>query len=311
MTEPAALLTLPEGLVTRYPLRSFRPGSPVLMAIGAHPDDETMLAGGILAFVANAGFNVEVVSVTRGEGGEVGEPPVTTQDRLGAVRSAELRGAAERLGATGLTLLPFRDPLLAPGLEDAPPNLFRIDAAPAAFQRAITEVVRVLQPAVLLTHGSNGEYGHPQHIYTHETVKQVFDLHASTGATQEREVPRAPVALYTWAAYFPVSGDERLEQLLNEDDPADWLLRLRGDVHDRKAAAAECHQSQHDLFRRHSPGKTIREIASRPESLRRLALHGAPAADPLDRLLRADDSGQVRWLGGGGAVTAPGGGDDQ
>lgn len=303
MTEPATLLTLPEGPAMRHPLRSFQPGAPVLMAIGAHPDDETMLAGGILAFAAGAGFNVEVVSVTRGEGGEVGEPPVATQDRLGEVRAAELRCAVERLGATGLTLLPFRDPLLVPGLEDAPPDLFRIDATPGAFHHAIAEVVRRLQPAVLLTHGSNGEYGHPQHIYTHETVKQLFDTLTSSGTTPEREAPPAPVAIYTWAAYFPTTGDERLERLLNQDDPADWLVEVRGDIHDRKAAAAECHQSQHALFRRHNPGKSIREIVERTESLRRLAVLGAPAHDPLDRAFRADLSGQVRRLDGG--IVAP------
>lgn len=305
MTRPTTLLTLPEGPVARYALRSFRPGAPVLLAIGAHPDDETMLAGGILAFAARAGLNVEIVSVTRGEGGEVGEPPVTTQDRLGEARAAELCGAAERLGATGLALLPFRDPLLAPGLDDAPPDLFRVAAAPDAFRRAIIEVVRTLQPAVLLTHGSNGEYGHPQHIYTHETVKQVFATLAPDGATLEHGAPRSPVALYTWAAYVPTGGDELLERLLNQDDPAEWLLEVRGDIHDQKAAAAECHQSQHALFRRHSPGKTIREIAGRSEPLRRLAVRGAPAEDPLDLALRADQSGQVRWLGGNSVAPAP------
>src|SRR5207237_1195590 len=83
-------------------------------------------------------LRVEILSVTRGEGGEVGEPPVTSQERLGEVREAELRCAAEALGAAGVTFLPFVDPLVAAtGVDPAPPSaLLRIDAPPAALDLA-------------------------------------------------------------------------------------------------------------------------------------------------------------------------------
>lgn len=298
MTEPRTILELPAGPVSRYELRAPVGGAPTLMAIGAHPDDETMLAGGTLAFAALASFHVEIVSVTRGEGGEVGVPPVSAQEELGAARAAELRCAAERLGATGLTFLPFRDPQLTPGAAGGDSELFRIDAGPAEFQRAIAAVVQALKPAVLLTHGRNGEYGHPQHIYTHETVKWVFEEQQVFVANPGRDAAVGPLAFYTWAATFPVESDERLLRLLNQDDPADWLLEVRGDIHERKAAAAECHRSQHDLFRRHNPNKSLRDMTGRYESLRCHAPRQSEPADPLARVLAADTSGRVRWIGG-------------
>jgi len=47
-----------------------------VLAFFAHPDDETMLAGGILALLSRGGAQVHYLCATRGEGGEVGEPPV-------------------------------------------------------------------------------------------------------------------------------------------------------------------------------------------------------------------------------------------
>ncbi|HLV35170.1 MAG TPA: PIG-L family deacetylase, partial [Spirillospora sp.] len=66
----------------------------------AHPDDETVLAGGMIALMTQQNIRVHVVGATRGEGGELGEPPVVA-DRadLGAVREAELRCAVKQLGA--------------------------------------------------------------------------------------------------------------------------------------------------------------------------------------------------------------------
>ena len=70
-----------------------------VLAVFAHPDDETILAGGILAMLAEQGATLHLLLATRGEGGEPGEPPLTERSQLGMVREAELRCAAEKLGA--------------------------------------------------------------------------------------------------------------------------------------------------------------------------------------------------------------------
>lgn len=281
------------GTVLHETLAPNRPNAPVVMTIGAHPDDETMLAGGTLAFATLAGLDVEIVAVTRGEGGEVGQPPVTTQERLGVTREAELRCAARRLGARGLTLLPYHDPLLDPTLEDPALALFRIEATPEEFEYTVVGVIRALRPAALLTHGSNGEYGHPQHIYTHEVVRRAFATAANPNAFPELGPAHATQALYTWAAYYPTGNEERLERLLNRDDPAEWRIAVTGELHARKAAAADCHRSQHDLFLRRNTPLTIPELVRWQESLRRVALAPGATDDPLGAALAADRLGVV------------------
>jgi N-acetyl-1-D-myo-inositol-2-amino-2-deoxy-alpha-D-glucopyranoside deacetylase/mycothiol S-conjugate amidase len=269
----------------------------VLLAIGAHPDDETMLAGGTLAWAARNGIGVHILCVTRGEGGEVGEPPVTTQDQLGAVREAELRCAAERLGAGAVEFLPFEDPQMVPTTEDpAPPTaLGRIAAEPEEFEAALVEVIRRVRPDVLLTHGTNGEYGHPQHVYTNQIARQAFISAGEAGKFPEAGAPFAPAALYTWAAHYPAQGDERLERLLNQDDPADWVLVLDEELIDAKEAAARCHLSQMALFLRRTKSEPLRTLLRWQESLRRVAVRSEAEDDPLAALLRSA-AGTGRWV---------------
>src|SRR4051812_38934684 len=82
-----------------------------ILAIGAHPDDETVMAGGTLAMLASRGIAVHIISATRGEGGEMGEPPVCTREALGGVRSEELRCAGQALGAAEVDFLGYIDPV--------------------------------------------------------------------------------------------------------------------------------------------------------------------------------------------------------
>ena len=272
-----------------------------LLAIGAHPDDETMLAGGTLVWAARNGVAVHILCVTRGEGGEVGVPPVTTQELLGEVREAELRCAGNELGATTVDFLPFVDPQMVPTDEDpAPPTaLGRIAAEPEEFEAALVAAIRRIRPDLLLTHGTNGEYGHPQHVYTNQIVRQAFASAGDASRFPEAGADFAPAALYTWAASYPAPSDERLERLLNQDDPADWLLILDEELIDAKEAAAACHRSQMDLFMRRTKTEPLRTLLRWQESLRRAALRPDLASDPLSDLLKeAAEAG--KWAASGG-----------
>ena len=155
--------------------------------------------GGTLAWAAERGLTVRVLGVTRGEGGEVGDPPVTTQSSLGATREAELRAAVAALGLDRVDFLPFLDPLAQHNGHDPAPAsaLFRIAATPDEFEGTIVATLRALRPAVLLTHGAAGEYGHPQHIYTPEIVRRVFDSAADGARFPEVGPPHMVPALYT------------------------------------------------------------------------------------------------------------------
>ncbi len=88
-----------------------------LLCIVAHPDDETMLCGGTLAALIARGVTVDVLCATRGEGGEMGEPPRATRQTLGQAREVEMRCACRALGARQLEFMNYVDPLVGP--EDA------------------------------------------------------------------------------------------------------------------------------------------------------------------------------------------------
>src|SRR5512145_478969 len=85
-----------------------------ILAFFAHPDDETMLAGGALALLAQNGAQVHYLCATRGEGGEVGEPPACTMEQLGDVREQEMVCAVRALGGRSLMFLGHTDPRVGP-----------------------------------------------------------------------------------------------------------------------------------------------------------------------------------------------------
>src|SRR4051794_13589611 len=137
-----------------------------ILVISAHPDDETMAVGGTLAMYAEQGHVVSILETTRGEGGEAGDPPLADLEHLGAYRECELREAAAVLGVRDVMFLPFADPRMEIG-----GTARRIDVPLHEFVAAIADCLRRIKPDIVLTHGSNGEYGHPQHVYTHQATR--------------------------------------------------------------------------------------------------------------------------------------------
>jgi LmbE family N-acetylglucosaminyl deacetylase len=237
--------------------------------VGAHPDDETMLTGGLLALLSAHGVQVHILCATRGEGGELGDPPVCERSELGAARERELLCAAEQLGASNVQVLGYIDPLVGPG-EELYPFKADFDTLVGQIKDAITDS----DADVVLTHGSDGEYGHPAHRLVH---------HAARIAAEQ--IGRNPPLFYSFAAR--VSGVE--DRIWNRSDPAHIVL----DVHpwlDAKEAAAICHTTQHALFRRKYPEKTIREALRTLEAVHRHAPPvdgGAPHDGFTDLLVRA------------------------
>jgi LmbE family N-acetylglucosaminyl deacetylase len=220
-----------------------------VFVIAAHPDDETAFAGGMIAKFASEGHDVYVLFTTRGEGGEMGEPPMTTRDQLGTVRTAEARAAVAALGVQQLGFLPFVDPVVGP--DD---TLYHINATLEQFRDAIAHVMHEYRPDVVLTHGTNGEYGHPQHIFTHQAVFAALD----------QLKPWQPAQVLTWGGAYPNPEKERH---INRDDPADIVLDVTPWL-PQKIAAFDAHRTQHGLFFRKNPGKTIGDIPGRKESFR-------------------------------------------
>ena len=218
-----------------------------VLCIVAHPDDETIATAGTLALLTSQGIEVHIVCATRGEGGELGEPPVCTREELPAVREAELRCAAQALGASGVTFLDYEDPLV--GLDDA---LYPFEADFDTLAAQLADITRQHAPDIVLTHGADGEYGHPAHILMHQAVRVAVERLS------------APPMLYTFAARVPGMEDH----LWNQNEPAHLALDVRPWL-DVKEAAAQCHKTQHALFKRRRRLQTLREALRTVEAYHR------------------------------------------
>lgn len=218
-----------------------------VVAFFAHPDDETVLAGGLIALLARQGIAVHIVCATRGEGGEAGEPPVVPRrDLLGAAREAELRCAARALGAT-VSVLDYVDPTIGPDEALFP---FECDFNTLAGQFA--DIARQHRADLVLTHGGDGEYGHPAHQLVNQAVRHAMP----------RVLPS--ILVYTVAALVPQIED----RLWNANEPAHLALDIRPWA-EAKVRAMECHVSQHALFKRRRQLQTVRDALRTVESVRR------------------------------------------
>jgi len=145
-----------------------------LLAILAHPDDESFGMGGTLARYARQGAEVHVCIMTDGAAGENGKAtPEGEAPPLASVRRSELECACQVLGVQ-LHRLDYRDS----GMEGAPDNLH----ADSLYQADLDEVARRLahimckiRPQVVITHDANGGYFHPDHIKVHQAVRRAWD----------------------------------------------------------------------------------------------------------------------------------------
>lgn len=194
-----------------------------ILAFFAHPDDETILIGGTLALLAKAGARVHYLSATRGEGGEVGEPPLCAPEELGEFRAGELKCAIEKLGATSLSFLDYVDPRIGPGEE-----LFAFEAEFPILVKEVAKHLRTRDAVALITHGTNGEYGHPAHLLVNLAARRAIKTLGG----------KAP-ALYTVSPTFPEHPKPRLA---NPDDPAHLVIDVQ-QVLGQKISAALCHKT--------------------------------------------------------------------
>jgi LmbE family N-acetylglucosaminyl deacetylase len=223
-----------------------------LIAVLAHPDDESLGVGGTLAKYAAEGVEVYLVTATRGEGGRFRGHPRGDEHHpgsieLGKIREGELRGAAAALGIREVSLLDYLDQ----HLDAADPR--------EAIGRIVSHLRRV-RPHVVLTFGPDGAYGHPDHIaicqFTTAAVVAAADP-AFPVADGTSSSPHAVSKLYyiawpesTWAAYraairalsVTVDGTERQATAW-----PDWAITTTIDataLWPTVWRAVSCHESQ-------------------------------------------------------------------
>lgn len=166
-----------------------------ILAVLAHPDDETFGTGGTLALYAHRGADVYLVCATRGEVGEMPPEMMAGFNTIGEKRESELRCAGETLGLKSIFFLGYRDSGM-PGTED---NKHPQALAAQPVENVAAEVahyIRRLQPQVVITFDPIGGYYHPDHIAIHKATVRAFDLAGDAAFVSEGLEPYKPAKLY-------------------------------------------------------------------------------------------------------------------
>ncbi|HLY33295.1 MAG TPA: mycothiol conjugate amidase Mca [Jatrophihabitantaceae bacterium] len=171
-----------------------------LMAVHAHPDDESSKGAATMARYVDEGVDVLVVTCTGGERGSILNPALKDRPEIEAniaeIRRAEMDRARAILGVKQ-SWLGFVDSGLPEG--DPPPPLpegcFALVPLDEAIARLVAEVRR-FRPHVMTTYDEQGGYPHPDHIRTHEISVAAFDAAADPDAYPDAGEPWQPLKLY-------------------------------------------------------------------------------------------------------------------
>lgn len=179
-----------------------------VLAVFAHPDDETFICGGALARAAAEGHAVGLVCATLGEmGRRMGVPPVATRESLPTLREGELRDACAALGIKDLRLLSLRDKTLE-------------IIEPSVLAARVQAEMKDFQPdAVITFHHVLG--GHPDHCSIGAAAAAAFDAHTAEGA----DARLYAVAWAGTAQHLEANGLRR-EQLMTVDVRRHMVAKL-------------------------------------------------------------------------------------
>jgi len=232
---------------------------PRLMAVLAHPDDESLGVGGTLAKYASEGVEVFLLTATRGDAGRYrGHRPSDDQHpgpmALASIRENELRAAASVLGVRDVSVLEHGDQ--------------RLDSAnPREVVEEIAGHLRRVRPDVVVTFGPDGAYGHPDHIAISQfttaaivaAADPAFTFPDAEGAVRSHSVSKLYYVAWpesTWAAY-----QAAFRQLFSTVDGVerqvtawpDWAITTVIDTREFWPTvwrAISCHESQIAAYER-------------------------------------------------------------
>lgn len=166
-----------------------------LLAVLAHPDDESFGPGGTFARYAAEGVEVHIAIATDGAAGSVVDEYKDAHDRLTAVRAEELKQAVNILGAT-LHTLGYRDSGYVGDPANEHPNAF-INADLQEATGKVVRLIREIRPQVIITHDEMGGYLHPDHIMCWKITTPAFTAAADPTQYPEFDLePYQPQRLY-------------------------------------------------------------------------------------------------------------------
>jgi LmbE family N-acetylglucosaminyl deacetylase len=226
-----------------------------LLAIHAHPDDETITMGGTLARYSAAGVRTVVVTCTTGDLGDVRDPALVGRP-VADVRAAELLAATRTLGVSRVVQLGYGDSGMAGAPENDRASAFcRADLSEAASR--VVEILAAERPAVMVAYDETGGYGHPDHVRAHDVAVAAYDAAPPDVRPARLFFVRFPV---TWSRGFvdalraagidapgsaPAGADAGplVQEIGVPDELVTTMVDVRGYVRVKRAALA-CHASQ-------------------------------------------------------------------
>ncbi|GAB4538381.1 MAG: PIG-L family deacetylase [Anaerolineales bacterium] len=163
-----------------------------LLAVFAHPDDESMGMGGTLAKYAAQGVETHLLCATRGERGWFGDPNLNPGfEGLARIRSLELKNAARELGMTSIHFLDYIDG-----------DVDQADYGEAILK--IVEHIRAIRPQVMVTFPPDGNYGHPDHVAIGQFACAAAVCAAAASYSIESQLPPHCVS----KLYYMVDGED-------------------------------------------------------------------------------------------------------
>lgn len=233
-----------------------------ILAVLAHPDDETFGMGGTLALYSRRGDHVYLVCATRGEVGTVDPEHMRHFTSIAELRESELRCAAEHLGLKQVFFLDYRDSGM-PGSPDNQHPDAQVAHSVDEVAAKVVKYIRELKPDAILTFDPIGGYRHPDHIHIHQATVLAFEKADDASFHPESGMPFKPRFLFyqvfpkkvlrLMTRLMPFVGmdprrfgrnkDVDLKSLVDVDFPVHVRVDT-GSVSDVAMAASLCHASQ-------------------------------------------------------------------
>lgn len=206
-----------------------------LLALFAHPDDEISI-GGTLARYASEGVPITLVIATRGEAATIYCDDCATPETLAQVRTNEMERSCHALGIQDLRWLDWPDGKVN--------EVERVQAV-----QKVLEIVREVEPQVVITHPSDGLYPHPDHIALWEIAHEAWQLGAGNGLPAKlyhRAIPESLLNLIPQFRDYRIKlNGQQLAFATTPDEEISVVLDVRSWVAQKQEAWA-AHISQHN-----------------------------------------------------------------
>lgn len=233
-----------------------------ILAVLAHPDDESFGLGGTLALYKQRGYETYYVCATRGEAGSADPEFLQGYKDTAEMRTDELMRAAKELGLKEVHFLGYRDSGM-PGMDANNHPDAQINHPVEEVAGKVVKHIREIKPEVVITFDPIGGYKHPDHIHIHKATVLAF-----ANADDEAFYPEAGEGFKPTALYFQVfprgflkamtrlmplfgkdptkwgrNGDINLKELAEVDFPVHVRLNIRSAGEEKRLASA-AHASQ-------------------------------------------------------------------